>query len=79
MKEDSNEEIKPIYTLYHVFMDNHDDWLKNLKEAREYIKKWKRFGHTNLRIYEVGIYVGENGITYEEDIGYVYGEGRFPI
>ena len=79
MKEDNSHYNKPLYVHYHNFTDNNDDWFRSLFEAFECINIWKVQGYTNLRIHRVGVYSDENGETYEDEGGYVYGEGQFPL
>ena len=55
--------------IFHVFTDGKDSWANNLKEARSKVKKWKKEGYLNYRIYRQ---VGEK----EEE--FVEGKGGFP-
>ena len=68
---------QPCKYIYHVFTDSRDEWVKTLKEAHSIIKKWKKEGYYDFRIYKETRWDEFEGLFMDEDC--IYTVGNFPM
>jgi hypothetical protein len=61
---------------FHVFTDNKDDWKKTEKETRTLIRRWRKEGFKNFRVYTC-VWNATEGIY--DDVDCIYAIGSFPI
>lgn len=66
---------KECECLYHVFTDNHDDWVENKSEAYKLAKEILKENDC-VRIYKETNWDYEEGLFTDEDC--IYSVGSFP-